>query len=97
MQRASYAKAHRALAFVSDDRLDRQGVKNHSKLMVLKVSDGEEEKKRNQEEERKKKSQEESIQRTHKAFNILSNRGQFRPSVCVGPISLALNLSWRKV
>lgn len=57
-----------------DQRLDQQGVKNHGKLMVLKVSDGEEEVKKNQEEEKKKKSQEESIQRTHKAFNILSNR-----------------------
>lgn len=65
--------------FVTDQRLDQQGVKNHSKLMVLKVSDGEEERKKNQEEEQRKKNQEESIQRTHKAFNILSNRGQ---SVC---------------
>lgn len=65
---------------VTDQQLDQQGVKNHSKLMVLKVSDGEEERKKNQEEEKRKKNQEESIQRTHKAFNILSNRGQ---SVCL--------------
>lgn len=76
---AGHAKTGCLHVFVTDQRLDQQGVKNHSKLMVLKVSDGEEEKKKNQEEERRKKNQEESIQRTHKAFNILSSRGQ---SVC---------------
>uniref|UniRef100_A0A667Z376 Negative regulator of ubiquitin-like proteins 1 n=1 Tax=Myripristis murdjan TaxID=586833 RepID=A0A667Z376_9TELE len=56
----------------ADQRLDEQGVKNHSKVMVLRVSDAE--RRRQVSEEQKKKSQEESIQRTHKGFQILSER-----------------------
>lgn len=56
-----------------DQHLDQQGVKNHSKMMVLKVSDAEW-KQLNEEEEEKKKNQNESIQRTQKCFQILSER-----------------------
>ncbi|XP_023252640.1 NEDD8 ultimate buster 1-like, partial [Seriola lalandi dorsalis] len=57
-----------------DQRLDEQGVKNHSKMMVLKVSDAEL-KRQMSEEEQKKKEQNESLQRTQKGFQILSERG----------------------
>uniref|UniRef100_A0A3Q3XAP0 UBA domain-containing protein n=1 Tax=Mola mola TaxID=94237 RepID=A0A3Q3XAP0_MOLML len=57
----------------ADQRLDQQGVKNHSKMMVLKVSDGEW-KQQLSEDEEKKKNQEESVQRTQKGFQILSER-----------------------
>ncbi|MED6249150.1 hypothetical protein ATANTOWER_010028 [Ataeniobius toweri] len=53
-----------------DKHLDEQGVKNHSKVMVLKVSDAEQINK----EEEEKKNQNESIQRTQKGFQILSER-----------------------
>ncbi|KAM3849512.1 NEDD8 ultimate buster 1-like [Diretmus argenteus] len=53
-------------------RLDQQGVKNHSKMMVLRVSDAE--RKQQISEEEKKKNQNESIQRTQKGFQILSER-----------------------
>ncbi|XP_036934771.1 NEDD8 ultimate buster 1 [Acanthopagrus latus] len=56
-----------------DQRLDEQGVKNHSKMMVLKVSDAEL-KQQLSEEEEKKKNQNESVQRTQKGFQILSER-----------------------
>ncbi|KAM8731539.1 NEDD8 ultimate buster 1 [Acanthopagrus schlegelii] len=56
-----------------DQRLDEQGVKNHSKMMVLKVSDTEW-KQQLSEEEEKKKNQNESVQRTQKGFQILSER-----------------------
>lgn len=59
----------------SDQRLDQQGVKNHSKMMVLKVSDAEW-KQQLSETEEKKKNQNESIQRTQKGFQILSERGE---------------------
>ncbi|XP_026218055.1 NEDD8 ultimate buster 1 isoform X1 [Anabas testudineus] len=63
-----------------DKRLDEQGVKNHSKIMVLRVTDNElkqqmhkeEEERKNKEE--KKKSQDKSLQRTQKGFQILSER-----------------------
>uniref|UniRef100_A0A3P8WVY4 Negative regulator of ubiquitin like proteins 1 n=1 Tax=Cynoglossus semilaevis TaxID=244447 RepID=A0A3P8WVY4_CYNSE len=54
-------------------RLDEQGVKNHSKVMVLKVSDAEL-KQQMSEEEQKKKEQNTSLQRTQKGFQILSQR-----------------------
>uniref|UniRef100_G3Q214 Negative regulator of ubiquitin-like proteins 1 n=1 Tax=Gasterosteus aculeatus aculeatus TaxID=481459 RepID=G3Q214_GASAC len=53
--------------------LDQQGVKNHSKVMVLKVSDAEW-KLQLSEEEEKEKNQKESLQRTQKGFQILSER-----------------------
>ncbi|XP_068593205.1 NEDD8 ultimate buster 1 isoform X2 [Cebidichthys violaceus] len=56
-----------------DQSLDQQGVKNHSKMMVLKVSDAEW-KLQLSEEEEKKKNQKESLQRTQKGFQILSER-----------------------
>ncbi|XP_034415997.1 NEDD8 ultimate buster 1 [Cyclopterus lumpus] len=56
-----------------DQPLDQQGVKNHSKMMVLKVSDAEW-KLQLSEEEEKKKNQNESLQRTQKGFQILSER-----------------------
>ncbi|XP_071340355.1 NEDD8 ultimate buster 1 isoform X1 [Trachinotus anak] len=56
-----------------DQRLDEQGVKNHSKVMVLKVSDAELKQQMSQEEQ-KKKEQNESLQRTQKGFQILSER-----------------------
>ncbi|XP_041816924.1 NEDD8 ultimate buster 1 [Chelmon rostratus] len=57
----------------ADQRLDEQGVKNHSKVMVLKVSDTEW-KQQLSEEEEKMKNQNESVQRTQKGFQILSER-----------------------
>ncbi|XP_065804918.1 NEDD8 ultimate buster 1 [Labrus bergylta] len=57
----------------ADQRLDEQGVKNHSKVMVLKVSDSEWRQQARDEEE-KKKNQNESLQRTEKGFQILSER-----------------------
>ncbi|XP_041670060.1 NEDD8 ultimate buster 1 isoform X2 [Cheilinus undulatus] len=57
----------------TDQRLDEQGVKNHSKVMVLKVSDAEWRQQVSEEEE-KKKNQNESLQRTEKGFQILSER-----------------------
>ncbi|XP_030612293.1 NEDD8 ultimate buster 1 [Archocentrus centrarchus] len=57
----------------AERRLDEQGVKNHSKMMVLKVSDAEL-KQQLTEEEEEKRNQEESIQRTQKGFQILSER-----------------------
>ncbi|XP_077952580.1 NEDD8 ultimate buster 1 [Gasterosteus aculeatus] len=56
-----------------DQPLDQQGVKNHSKVMVLKVSDAEW-KLQLSEEEEKEKNQKESLQRTQKGFQILSER-----------------------
>ncbi|XP_060919996.1 NEDD8 ultimate buster 1 [Labrus mixtus] len=57
----------------ADQRLDEQGVKNHSKVMVLKVSDSEW-RQQTRDEEEKKKNQNESLQRTEKGFQILSER-----------------------
>ncbi|XP_076014407.1 NEDD8 ultimate buster 1 [Genypterus blacodes] len=59
-----------------DQRLDEQGVKNHSKVMVLRVTDDELKQQISVEEEAKKKDdkQKESIQRTQKGFQILSER-----------------------
>ncbi|KAG9347788.1 hypothetical protein JZ751_003803 [Albula glossodonta] len=53
-------------------RLDEQNVKHNSKVMVLKVS--EPERKKLMEEEEKKRSQNESVKRTKKGFQILSER-----------------------
>lgn len=66
----------------SDQRLDEQGVKNHSKMMVLKVSDAELKQQMSKEEE-KKKQQSESLQRTQKGFQILSERGTPNLPACV--------------
>ncbi|KAM7369534.1 hypothetical protein PAMP_010851 [Pampus punctatissimus] len=57
----------------ADQRLDQQGVKNHSKMMVLKVSDAEW-KQQLSEAEEEKKNQNQSVQRTQKGFQILSER-----------------------
>ncbi|KAG7223002.1 hypothetical protein INR49_029224 [Caranx melampygus] len=57
----------------ADQRLDEQGVKNNNKMMVLKVSDAELKQQMSQEEQRKKE-QSESLQRTQKGFQILSER-----------------------
>ncbi|XP_041823981.1 NEDD8 ultimate buster 1 [Melanotaenia boesemani] len=54
----------------ADQQLDEQGVKNHSKMMVLKVSDAEQMTK----DEEDRKNQNESVQRTQKGFQILSER-----------------------
>ncbi|XP_074549030.1 NEDD8 ultimate buster 1 [Halichoeres trimaculatus] len=56
-----------------DKRLDEQGVKNHSKMMVLKVSDTEWRQQANEEDE-KRRNQKESLLRTHRGFQILSER-----------------------
>ncbi|XP_053491150.1 NEDD8 ultimate buster 1 [Ictalurus furcatus] len=56
-----------------DKRLDEQNVKNNSKVMVLKVTEPEG-KKAMVDEEEKKRSNEESVQRTRKGFQILSER-----------------------
>lgn len=60
-----------SFCITSDQHLDQQGVKNHSKVMVLRVSDSQQVSK----EEEDKKNQSESIQRTQKGFQILSERG----------------------
>lgn len=57
---------------VLDQTLDKQGVKNHNKMMVLRVSDGEW---KPGSEVGEKQDQHESIQRTQKGFQILSERG----------------------
>uniref|UniRef100_A0A8D3DHH2 UBA domain-containing protein n=1 Tax=Scophthalmus maximus TaxID=52904 RepID=A0A8D3DHH2_SCOMX len=57
----------------SRKRLDEQGVKNHSKVMVLKVSDAELKQQMNEEEQRKTE-QSQSVQRTQRGFQILSER-----------------------
>ncbi|XP_034039446.1 NEDD8 ultimate buster 1 [Thalassophryne amazonica] len=54
-----------------DVRLDEQGVKNHSKIMVLRLSDSEW---TQQASEDKLKNQNESLHRTQKGFQILSER-----------------------
>jgi uncharacterized Zn-finger protein len=59
-----------------EQRLDEQGVRNNSKIMVLRVN--EEDRRRQITEEEQKKNQKESIDRTQKGFQILSERG-----VCV--------------
>lgn len=56
----------------ADKRLDEQGVRNNSKMMVLSVS--EEDRRRQITEELQNKNQKESIQRTQKGFQILSER-----------------------
>lgn len=58
----------------TEKRLDEQDVKNNSKIMVLRVSEPER-KKQMAEEEEKKKTQDQSVQRTQKGFQILSERG----------------------
>lgn len=60
-------------ALVAEKRLDEQNVKNNSKMMVLRVSEPER-KKQMAEEEQKKKDHKESVQRTQKGFQILSER-----------------------
>ncbi|KAK1794928.1 hypothetical protein P4O66_010124 [Electrophorus voltai] len=55
------------------ERLDAQNVKNNSKIMVLKVSEPEC-KRVMVEEEEKTRLQDESVQRTRKGFEILSER-----------------------
>ncbi|XP_060778402.1 NEDD8 ultimate buster 1 [Neoarius graeffei] len=56
-----------------DKRLDEQNVKNNSKIMVLRASEPEG-KKAMMEAEDKKRSHDESLQRTQKGFQILSER-----------------------
>uniref|UniRef100_A0A6Q2XZP3 UBA domain-containing protein n=1 Tax=Esox lucius TaxID=8010 RepID=A0A6Q2XZP3_ESOLU len=58
---------------IPEKRLDEQNVKNNSKVMVLRVSEPER-KKQLLEEEKKKKTKDESVQRTQKGFQILSER-----------------------
>uniref|UniRef100_A0A8C5FMA9 Negative regulator of ubiquitin-like proteins 1 n=1 Tax=Gadus morhua TaxID=8049 RepID=A0A8C5FMA9_GADMO len=55
-----------------EQRLDEQGVRNNSKIMVLRVN--EEDRRRQITEEEQKKNQKESIDRTQKGFQILSER-----------------------
>ena len=50
-------------------------MKNNSKVMVLRVSEPQK-KKQMADEEDKKKTQNESVQRTQKGFQILSERGE---------------------
>nr|XP_057916906.1 NEDD8 ultimate buster 1-like isoform X1 [Doryrhamphus excisus]XP_057916907.1 NEDD8 ultimate buster 1-like isoform X1 [Doryrhamphus excisus]XP_057916908.1 NEDD8 ultimate buster 1-like isoform X1 [Doryrhamphus excisus]XP_057916909.1 NEDD8 ultimate buster 1-like isoform X1 [Doryrhamphus excisus]XP_057916910.1 NEDD8 ultimate buster 1-like isoform X1 [Doryrhamphus excisus]XP_057916911.1 NEDD8 ultimate buster 1-like isoform X1 [Doryrhamphus excisus] len=54
-------------------RLDQQGVQNHSKMMVLKVSDAECAQQACEEAD-KARNQNESVQRTQRGFQILSER-----------------------
>lgn len=56
-----------------EQRLDEQGVRNHSKMMVLRVSDSEWKQQQNLEQERQN-NQNQSLQRTQKGFQILSER-----------------------
>ena len=62
-----------------DQRLDEQGVRNNGKIMVLRLN---EEDRRRQITEEEQKNQKESIDRTQKGFQILSERG-----VCVSMLS----------
>ncbi|XP_029003734.1 NEDD8 ultimate buster 1 [Betta splendens] len=57
----------------SEKRLNEQDVKNHSKIMVLRVTDSEL-KLQILKEEEEKKNQDKSLQRTQKGFQILSER-----------------------
>ncbi|XP_045077480.1 NEDD8 ultimate buster 1-like [Coregonus clupeaformis] len=57
----------------TEKRLDEQNVKNNSKIMVLLVSEPER-KKQMVEVEEKKRTQDQSVQRTQKGFQILSER-----------------------
>lgn len=63
----------RGRTLVPDKTLDEQKVMNNSKVMVLKLPEPEE-KKAMVVEEDKRKSQEESMKRTQKGFQILSER-----------------------
>ncbi|KAL4616882.1 NEDD8 ultimate buster 1 [Arapaima gigas] len=56
-----------------EKRLDEQNVKHNSKIMVLKITEPEIQQ-RILEEEQKKKSQDESVKRTQKGYQILSER-----------------------
>ncbi|XP_067107724.1 NEDD8 ultimate buster 1 [Osmerus mordax] len=56
-----------------EKHLNEQNVKNNSKVMVLRVSEPQK-KKQMADEEEKKKTQNESVQRTQKGFQILSER-----------------------
>ncbi|XP_046880284.1 NEDD8 ultimate buster 1 isoform X2 [Hypomesus transpacificus] len=56
-----------------EKHLNEQNVKNNSKVMVLRVSEPQK-KKQMADEEDKKKTQNESVQRTQKGFQILSER-----------------------
>lgn len=56
-----------------EQRLDEQGVRNHSKVMVLRVSDSEWRQQLSQEQEQRS-NQNQSLQRTEKGFTILSER-----------------------
>ncbi|KAK3571631.1 hypothetical protein QTP86_015367 [Hemibagrus guttatus] len=56
-----------------DKRLDEQNVKNNSKVMVIKLSEPER-KKEMMEKEKVERSHQESVQRTQKGFEILSER-----------------------
>lgn len=62
---------------VLDQTLEQQGLKNHSKMMVLKLSEGELKPVTDE-----KQNQQESIQRTQKGFQILSERGDAAESCC---------------
>lgn len=75
-------------------RLDDQGVKNHSKIKVVEVTDSEligemhkeEEEKRNMEEEehKRKKKQDDTVLRTQRGLHILHDRGMAaRPHSCL--------------
>uniref|UniRef100_A0A8C6TCA2 Negative regulator of ubiquitin-like proteins 1 n=1 Tax=Neogobius melanostomus TaxID=47308 RepID=A0A8C6TCA2_9GOBI len=57
----------------AEQRLDEQGVRNHSKMMVLRVSDSEQQQ---EQEEERKNNQNQSLQRTQKGFQILSERAE---------------------
>lgn len=57
----------------ADQRLNCQGVTNHSRLMVLKVSDAELKQQISKDEE-EEKNQSDGLQRTYKGFQILSER-----------------------
>lgn len=60
---------------LSDKRLDEQNIMNNSKVMVLKESEPEGQKAIREVEE-KNRSHSESVQRTQKGFQILSERGE---------------------
>ncbi|KAK6299709.1 hypothetical protein J4Q44_G00297420 [Coregonus suidteri] len=63
----------RGKTLTPEKRLDEQNVKNNSKIMVLLVSEPER-KKQMVELEEKKRTQDQSVQRTQKGFQILSER-----------------------
>uniref|UniRef100_A0A8C6SU20 Negative regulator of ubiquitin-like proteins 1 n=1 Tax=Neogobius melanostomus TaxID=47308 RepID=A0A8C6SU20_9GOBI len=76
-----------------EQRLDEQGVRNHSKMMVLRVSDSEQQQ---EQEEERKNNQNQSLQRTQKGFQILSERAEDLDSQPFLEIALILAMGFHE-